>query len=449
MKTQNPMIDNLIDVQTQTVNNWMDSAKKFQNAMMGGSIATEGQTIYKDWMEKQQTLFNGMQEKAGINADFSKPEEFFKNWYNNQLENTKKMTDFNQSIYNSFSSFGKSSQDYANNFNNINSAWTGVYNNWMNTLNNSYDTFSKNIPNLTNKEAFKNFFDANTTYLKLQEFWAPAFNAFQKGDFSAETFKTYFNPEAYKKVTEQVYGSFFNAENTKAAMDKAMANITEYFTNNSATSKEFLAQMENFKTQFPQFMGGDFAKLTEMYKNVNDVFAKTFEPVMKLVAPGKEKSDLEANIALLDRVAEFSVKQSQLQYQFYTTSQKAMENAAKATFEKLQNVKPNEIQGYNEFYNEWVKINETLFTELFSSDEFSKIKGEVTNVGMDVKKTFEKQFESMYNVYPVVFKSEVEELHKTIYELKKQVKALETKIAINNAATVELEEEEKTAKRKK
>ena len=32
MKTNNPIIDNMIDAQANAVNAWMDSAKKFQTA---------------------------------------------------------------------------------------------------------------------------------------------------------------------------------------------------------------------------------------------------------------------------------------------------------------------------------------------------------------------------------------------------------------------------------
>ena len=158
---------------------------------------------------------------------------------------------------------------------------------------------------------------------------------------------------------------------------------------------------------------------------------------------------MEANIALLDKIAEFSVKQAELQYQLYTTSQKAVEAASKTTFEKLSTLKPTEAQSFNEFYNEWLKINESLFAELFASTEFSKIKGDVLNIGMDVKKHFEKQFESTFGVYPIVFRSEIEELNKTIYDLKKQIKHLETRIAINGAAVLEFEEQDKSVKTKR
>ena len=450
MKTNNPIVDNILDVQSQAINNWTETTQKFQKAFTGGSIAHEGQNIYKDWMDKQMGLFEGMKANAANAGSFTKPEEFFQSWYTQQMDAIKKMTDFNQSIYSSFINFGKPANDYVNNFTHMNGAWTGIYNNWMSTLNNSFQTFLKNIPNPTNQDAFKNMFETSQMYLKLQEFWQPAFKAFQNGNFSADTFSTYFKPEAYKQLTEQMFGNHFHTINLKDVFDASIKNIHEFFTSNNNMSKEYYAQMQTISKDFPSLISGDFAKISELYNQVNNVFGKTFEPLMKLATPGKEKETIEANIALLDKIAEYSVRNTELQYQFYTTAQKAVEAAAKTSFEKLTTTpNANEIQGFNEFYNEWVKINENLYTELFASDDFSKVKAEVMSLGMDVKSHFEKQFENMFNVYPVAFRSDLDELTKTIHDLKKQVKMLETRLAAMGAAHVELEEEGDRNTRKK
>ena len=66
---------------------------------------------------------------------------------------------------------------------------------------------------------------------------------------------------------------------------------------------------------------------------------------------------------------------------------------------------------------------------------------------MDVKKQFEKQFENVFGNYPVVFRTEIEELYKTIYDLKKTVKDLQSKLSLNGIAVDS--EDEKSSKGKK
>ena len=46
MKTNNPIIDNMIDAQSNAMNTWMDSAKKFQSAFTNGTLASGAITTW-------------------------------------------------------------------------------------------------------------------------------------------------------------------------------------------------------------------------------------------------------------------------------------------------------------------------------------------------------------------------------------------------------------------
>lgn len=452
MKTNNPIIDNMMDAQANAMNNWMDSAKKFQAAFSNGNVMTEGQAIYKDMMDKQAAMFSGMQANMAnpfLNTDV-KPEEFFKNWYNQQMAGVKQMTDFNQSIYNSFMNFGKNANDYNASFATMNNAWTNIFNSWMNTMNASYDTFSKNMTNPFNQDMFKNMFEGNQMFMKVQEAFQPMMKAIQNQDFSMETWKNIYNAENFKKLTEQMFGAYFTHASLKEVYDNATKQIHTFFTSQNNLTKEYYEQLQNMKAQFPEMFSGNAEKLREMYATVNNVFGKTFEPVLKLANPGKEKENVEATIALMDKIAEYTIKQSELQAHLYKTMQDSMETLAKETQEKYKNMQAGNVTmpTPNEMYNEWVKVNEKMFSELFATEEFSKVKGEALNLSMDVKKHFEKQFENVFSQYPLMFKSEMEEVYQTIHDLKKTVKELQTKLAMQNAASVELFDEEKKSRKK-
>src|ERR1044072_8313370 len=169
MKTSNPVIDTLVESQTQFVNNWMDSAKKMQSAFASGNIASEGQALYKEYWDKQMGVLSSMQNSASMfnNMNENNPQEFFKNWFNQQANFAKQLADFNQSINNSFASFGKPAQDYMANFGQSNTAFTNMYNSWLNTLNASFDSMSKNMNSTFNKDVFSNFMQGNRVYTSL------------------------------------------------------------------------------------------------------------------------------------------------------------------------------------------------------------------------------------------------------------------------------------------
>ncbi len=453
MKTANPVFDTLVENQTNFVNNWMDSAKKMQAAFTSGNIVHEGQSLYKEYFDKQMNLLAKMQQSSAemFGQNENDPQAFFKNWFNQQAAYAKQMGDFGQSISNSYQNFGKPAQDYMSSFGQSNTAFTNIYNAMLNTLNASYDAMSKNMSGSFNKDTFTNFVQGNQVYYKMQEFFQPMMNAMQKGQFNMDAFKNQFNPNSYNELTKQIFGNLYNTASTKEFYDNGIKQLQDFFANQHNLGKEYYSQMQNMANEFPHMFNSESAAtLKDFYSKMNNIFGKTFEPLMKVVAPGKEKQNAEELITLMDKMAAYSVKQAELQAFLQTTTKASVEKIAQKYAEKYSDPKTyTTLPSAEEMYNEWVKTNEQLFTELFASEEFSKVKGEALNLSMDVKKHFEKQMENSLENFPVVLKSEVEDMQKTIYELKKQVKELQSKLAMQTSAPVEMFEDDKNGKTRK
>jgi hypothetical protein len=456
MKTNNPLIDTLVESQTQFVNNWMESAKKMQSAFTNGNISSEGQSLYREFFDKQMDIFNGMKNAGstlfGQEQTANNPQEFFKNWFNQQANYAKQMADFNQSINNSFMNFGKPAQDYMANFGQTNNAFTNIYNSWLNTLNTSFDAMSKNMNGSFNKDIFGNFMQGNQMYMKMQEFFAPIQSAMQKGQFNMDAFKNYFTADAYSNLSRQMFGSMYDQNAMKAVYDNAIHQLQNFFGTQNNLSKEYVEQMQKMTQEFPNMFGKHAGAdaMKEAYHQMQNMFSRTFEPLMKLTNAGKEKDAAEDMIKLMDKMAQYSIKQAELQSYLQDTTRKSVEAIAKQYAEKYNTPEAiAKMPSPQEMYNEWVKVNEQLFTELFASEAFSAVKGETLNLNNELKLQFEKQFENSFSVYPFVFKSEVSELEKTVYELKKQVKELQAKLSIQTTASVEHSEEDKHNKNRK
>jgi polyhydroxyalkanoate synthesis regulator phasin len=271
-------------------------------------------------------------------------------------------------------------------------------------------------------------------------------DAMQKGQFNAESFKTYFTAENINNLNKQMFGSMFDEASIKEVYDNGIKQLHTFFTSQNNLSKEYYSQMQNVGNNFPHLFGNSAtSNLRDLYSHMSNVFGKTFEPLMKVVNPGKEKENIEELISMMDRIAEYTIKQAEMQAFLQTTTKSSVEKVARQyaeKFGKMNNM--TEVPSAQELFSEWVKVNETLFTELFSSEEFSKVKGEALNLSNDVKKQFEKQFENTFSHFPVVFKSDVEEMQKTIYDLKKQVKDLQSKL---NGPTTPVENGEESSAR--
>ena len=457
MKKENPVIDSIVETQTNFINSWLESTKKMQSAFSNGNVASDGQSIYKEWLEKQTAILNTIKESSSKifnNSEENNPQEFFKNWFNQQSGYAKQMADFNQNILSSQPNFGMPAHDFMSNFGQSNNGFTNIYNSWLNTLNSSYDSLSKNMNGGFNKDVFANFVQGSQIYSKMQEFFQPMADALGKGQFNLDAFKNHFKADSYNNITKQLFGNLYNGASIKDVYDNGIKQVQGFFSNQNNLGKEYFSKVQNISKDYPQLFSGNIEKMKELYSQVNNVFGKTFEPLLKIVSPGKEKENVEATIALMDKLAEYSIKQSELQALLQATTQKSVEKIAQQYSEKYSNPEAlKQMPNAQEMYNEWVKVNEQLFTELFASDEFSKIKGDALNLSMDVKKHFEKQFEQTFENFPIVFKTEVEELHKTVYDLKKQVKDLFSKLTLGTTVATtsapDLNEEEKSTKKVK
>jgi polyhydroxyalkanoate synthase subunit PhaE len=101
-------------------------------------------------------------------------------------------------------------------------------------------------------------------------------------------------------------------------------------------------------------------------------------------------------------------------------------------------------------YQEWLNLSDKEFVQLFESDEYAKIMADTASLQMRLRKDIELQMEKSLSSFPVATRSEVEELHKTIYDLKKQVRQLEKMMEMETEEETEATPAaKKTAARKK
>jgi hypothetical protein len=209
--------------------------------------------------------------------------------------------------------------------------------------------------------------------------------------------------------------------------------VQDFFTNNQNLNKDFQEYWKLFTDKFPHLVSGDFVKFTETFKGVNTSLTDTFSPLMKLVAPSKEKENVELAMANFDKAASYQVKLNLLQNHLYKTGQKVSNEMFSFLTDKVKDT--TFTTTFQPFFNEWVNINEKHYTTLFSTEEFSKLKADLTTLSFEIKKNLEKQFENRVESLPLVVKSEMDELYKTIHDLKRTVKTLESKLSNETATT--------------
>jgi predicted nucleic acid-binding Zn-ribbon protein len=89
----------------------------------------------------------------------------------------------------------------------------------------------------------------------------------------------------------------------------------------------------------------------------------------------------------------------------------------------------NQPKTFREFYQYWWTKNEDAYQNLFKTEEFSKLLGQVSEASFEFKKSFDQFLEQQLKLLPIPTKTDLDSLYKTVYELKKQVRAMAKKLS--------------------
>ncbi len=488
-------VESVLEAQKNLVDSMVENTKKVTN---GNSFINEaidkGTESYKKWMEQQKEAISGVTGKAedvkeAAKENFNKANEFNQNWLNNQINWAKQAWEMNQNfIKNNIPTADtfKANANPADWFNNMNTAWNNMtnwmkqanqasqmQNQWMNMmqqftpanaaetfkkstenfsglfnqynelLNNSFADMQKNMQNATTQDVYSNMVNVASSFGKFYEMWAPFWKSIQDNNFNAEQFKKTFNAEAYKEMLDKFFG--FMPENGRQYMQQAtewwnngMKSFTDMGKAGYSNGRDFMSNMNPFAGQnvFEQMMNG--------YQSMQQAFQHAVSPIAKMVTPNQFTKNSAEWAEIADRMAVFNIKNAEMQYMVYQQGTKVMDKLIENITNKVEN--GTEINSMTALYQEWLNISDKVYVELFESDEYSKLMAEVSALQLKLRKEMDLQAEKMLAGYPVATKSEMDELYKVIYDLKKEVRQLEKMMEMDDAD--ESTEEAKPAPRK-
>lgn len=425
--------ESMMDTQKQFVDSMTQTTENLKKGF-GENVNND---YFKKWFDNQMSFFN--QGTAANNTEKStsnNPFEYYTNLFQNNLTKGQDMASFMNNAMNNWMTWSQNMNKFNSNVNDANN----MFQNWNNMLTKSFQEMLNNFGvNGTQKEAFMGLFNTQDMYMKLYEFWSPMMKQMQEKSFNMDTFKNMFNAEQYKGMMDQMLN--LNPE-ISAQMKEFFLNAIK---NNMNMSKEAFEKMKTQMGTMPTFGKESFDQALEQFQNVSSQMKDAMSPMVTLMSPGKDREQMIAINELGNTMVAFQIREAQFRYMLYTTGLKAMETLAENVATKIQN--GEEYKDFNTFYNEWINVNDTVFGELFQSEEYSKFQADFTNVTMTVKKGVEKQMEKMLESVPVITRTEMDDLYKTVYEMNKHIKALERKIeSLETPSTTEVKAA-KTAKK--
>ncbi|HYA26482.1 MAG TPA: poly(R)-hydroxyalkanoic acid synthase subunit PhaE [Thermodesulfovibrionales bacterium] len=344
--------------------------------------------------------------------------DFFDTWVRSQERILENLIDTTKNFQQAFWGLGSNGGGISgpDDFQNVYASWaTAIRNALRDTgtvdMNLIEDTLSKAL-------------SGSNVYLKLHEIWLPLFKAIRERTASPDAYKDLTDPLKYKEVLDRVFG--FDPD----AISQISAQATKFLETFGHSAREFMkpwaAATEKSRTTFPRFAEGHPESLMKIFHDMFEAFDNTIGRIFHVPAVGKDREKIELLLRGFDDLTVYLAKNIEYQNMIYATGLSAFENVIATMAEKIE--AGGEITKFDEFFDLWVNVNEKTYYALFRTEDFSKMQGELLEASVNVRKHFFKLMELNLYDFPIAVRSEMDDLYKTVYEMKKKVKGLEKKL---------------------
>jgi hypothetical protein len=277
------------------------------------------------------------------------------------------------------------------------------------------------------QEELAKMLNGGNVYVKLYELWLPFLKAFEEKRMGPEAYKDLMDPAKFKEALDGIFGI------DPGALSQISAEATKFLGTMAGSATEFMkpwmeASEQSIKT-FPQFVEGQPDSFMKMFHNVFHAFDSSFGRIFHVPALGKDREKIELILKCFDDLSVFLAKNIEYRHMMYATGLAAMERVVETVSEKIKS--GEEMTKFDDFFNLWLNVNEKTYQALFQKEEFSKMQGELLEADLNVRKHFFKLMELYLYHFPIALRSEMDDLYKTVYDLKKKVKNLEKQIQVN------------------
>jgi len=444
--------DAVLDAQTQTLDNMVDSAKKFtngnsflnENLEKGAAYYKKGLNTTKETLDTFATQTQKMQEETSNTKD--KMSEYFQTWKDQQTSMANQMKDWNTQLMNYWMNptnsqqyFQQMQNNWMNMFNqqpsfegmmnpmqwqeNMTKAGEQVKSFWsqlQQAITSNYNEFSKHMENGTAQDAFRGMINMTEGFSKFYEMWMPMLKSMNDKTFNMDMFKNMLNMEQYKTFMDK-YFSFVPQTNTEY-----MNNMKNMFMNGFRQNNQMMNEMmgnakSSWNNMFPMMNNNPFMNMMNSYNQFYSQMNSAVSPFMKIMTPTNDMKTMQEWNDIINNLNIYNIKSSELQYMVYETGMKVMESIAENLMHKVEN--GEDVNSMMKLYQEWLNLSDSEYVKLFETDQYSQLMAEVSALQLSIKKDVELQMEKAFTHIPVVTRSEINEVYQAIYDLKKEMRA--------------------------
>lgn len=466
MATSQNIFESWLSSQQKSIENFVETTKKFQESVTKGDLIQKSAEIYQDWFSKQKAiteettqLGQELGKQIGLNNNGAIPQFLDKAQLEQFTTTQKKMLEewmeMMKKTTETWSKFDISSIEQE--VKKMYDFWNSIYQQLSHTITQPIIQLQQ----IFNGQAFANpatMFDAMKIYSYAYQIWEQMQKAIDSADMNwlkninaQDFFSNYIDQSQYKAMIDTLF-PYTNPDKFKEMYVQIESYLKPFYDSALAAQKQWIERSKELSTQMTSNYGQNMHNLSAFLHSSPYIaqMESLYAPMLKLMPGGKEKEMFEAALDLQESYSNYWSKMSELQYIIYTASQQAMEKMIEEVLEKSQ--KGLEPETFNTFFTNWLNTTEEKLIETFKETKYSKVQGELLTTGLEIKKKLEKQLEHFLGNYPIVTRSEADELYKIIHDLKAKVRNLEKNERHNSNGAAPVAEEttaKKTTTKKK
>lgn len=283
----------------------------------------------------------------------------------------------------------------------------------------------KEPPEAVGATVYKRLLDASTIYNNLLAFWT-------KGNMLFAQLLPGTTPTAEKlkeihdqwiKEYQSVMGSLWGINPSQDAQA-----TTKAFQSTTATSAEsvwrfmepLLKNMEQLPEILTKISKGDTGASIELTGLLRKNYEFTLGKVLGAPTMGYFREFLDKVNQTTDAYVNYNSALTRYFVPFYQSGMSASEKV----FKRFGEFNGKEVtpETFNEFYQFWWKTNEDVYGQMLGSEDFTKLLGEVLRQGLIFKKQLDDLSDQIIRFTNLPTKRDMDEIYRTIYELKKEVR---------------------------
>jgi hypothetical protein len=483
--TQDPktLVDTMMDAQKGLVDTMVENTKRLSAGNPAISETVEkGTEWYKNWLEGQKALFGQTTQKAteateAVKDTAAKAKETYQNWMDHSTAWGRQFYDMNLNMMkasmpnqqapanpmeaasqawnnamsqwqnmmsgaNSMNSWMRNMQNMQSmnpftndSWKNAGSQFNGIFNQWYEMLNSSVANLQNNFQSSSVQDAYRNMVNSADGFARFYQMWAPMWKSIQDKNFNMDMYRQFMNPAQYKDMMDQYFG--FMPEHMRSYMQQSTSLMQDAMKQMGSTGANGFAQARQMMGSFMPAPHDMFASMLNNYNSMQSAFENAASPIARMQTPNQYTKNMMEWQDIANRMAQWSIKNAELQYLVYQQGSVVMDQLAENVMNKMQH--GEEVSSMMALYQEWMGMSDKTFVQLFESESYSQLMAEVSSMQMRLKKDIELQLEKSMSGLPVATRSELDELYKTIYDLKKQVRQMEKMLEVdgNNEAPAE------------